>query len=541
MPHTPLRSQRYRLNFWSFLTAIGVVLYAALSVVYLFVGQLNGDEGWYLYASKLVYTGRLPYRDFAFTQMPLVPYVYGLPQALFQPGLYLGRATSLLFSAAGFAFSVSAARRVAGERAGAMAALLLATFTYGIYYHAVVKTYPMLFFFLAVTFWLMYEPSATKRPDAEGRRLKLPVLSRLGNELRYPLAIFFSACAVMVRLSALPVFVAVIACALLYGLLTKNRKLLLYAAATTLLIAIAAAIFFAAFDFEAAVWNVVTFHVAQWSLWGDPPTSTKISFILDRRIPEIFDTYQIQLMLILATSLTAGPALFRLYRKGAATVRAILRRYAPALALTIGLIFFAASHLVNGVFYDEYLVPAITLALPMVAVLLSKVYQISGAVGRFAALAIWGAALILAPIRLGNLFVDLSGGRLPIDEVKEVAAFVAEHTAPDDEVFVLQALWVALEAQRPALPGMTLAQFSYQGMSTEAANQHKVVNFDMLLSYIENEAAKIVIFTDLDWRLFWEDRPQILGTALVSRYDLVFERDHFGQSVEKVYVYQRRW
>src|SRR3970282_585045 len=69
------------------------------AVSFLFVGRLNRDEGWYLYASGLVYGGDVPYRDFAFFQMPLSPYLFGLPQLLLGPGLLVGRFTSLAFSA----------------------------------------------------------------------------------------------------------------------------------------------------------------------------------------------------------------------------------------------------------------------------------------------------------------------------------------------------------------------------------------------------------------------------------------------------------
>jgi hypothetical protein len=38
---------------------------------------IDGDEGFYLMASRLVFESRIPYRDFFFTQMPLTPYLYG--------------------------------------------------------------------------------------------------------------------------------------------------------------------------------------------------------------------------------------------------------------------------------------------------------------------------------------------------------------------------------------------------------------------------------------------------------------------------------
>ena len=43
----------------------------------IFLGNLNLDEGWYLQAAVNVSAGKMPYRDFFFTQAPLLPRVYG--------------------------------------------------------------------------------------------------------------------------------------------------------------------------------------------------------------------------------------------------------------------------------------------------------------------------------------------------------------------------------------------------------------------------------------------------------------------------------
>ena len=47
----------------------------AINAIY---GNLNQDEGWYLYAAKLVSEGQSVYGDFAFTQGPVLPWVYSL-------------------------------------------------------------------------------------------------------------------------------------------------------------------------------------------------------------------------------------------------------------------------------------------------------------------------------------------------------------------------------------------------------------------------------------------------------------------------------
>lgn len=55
---------------------VGGLLLAAAGVYFVHYGRLNHDEGWYLYAARLILDGQLPYRDFAFYQSPLLPIVY---------------------------------------------------------------------------------------------------------------------------------------------------------------------------------------------------------------------------------------------------------------------------------------------------------------------------------------------------------------------------------------------------------------------------------------------------------------------------------
>ena len=60
---------------------LALALYVALGALNLKWGDLNQDEGWYLYGARLVKEGRVPYRDFAFTQGPVMPYVYAHAQS----------------------------------------------------------------------------------------------------------------------------------------------------------------------------------------------------------------------------------------------------------------------------------------------------------------------------------------------------------------------------------------------------------------------------------------------------------------------------
>ena len=75
-------------------------------------GELNQDEGWYLNAAKLLTEGRVPYRDFAFTQAPMLPLVYSwMFNWVGHYGLLGGRVVTALLGALGTLLAVWLAMR----------------------------------------------------------------------------------------------------------------------------------------------------------------------------------------------------------------------------------------------------------------------------------------------------------------------------------------------------------------------------------------------------------------------------------------------
>lgn len=63
---------------WVYISSAAIGLSLLLSAANLLLGNLNQDEGWYLYAAGQVAAGKMLYRDFMFTQGPGLPVVYGL-------------------------------------------------------------------------------------------------------------------------------------------------------------------------------------------------------------------------------------------------------------------------------------------------------------------------------------------------------------------------------------------------------------------------------------------------------------------------------
>lgn len=159
-----------RVLLWSCI-AIGV-LFAALNALF---GPLNQDEGWYLYAAREITRGHWPYRDFFFTQGPVMPAVYALFGWLWMPfGVLGGRCfTALLGLLATFIFAETAAncvRRQHGREARIIVWALSACNLYHSYFTVIPKTYALGSCLLAAGF--LFLSITHPRPSTpENRRL----------------------------------------------------------------------------------------------------------------------------------------------------------------------------------------------------------------------------------------------------------------------------------------------------------------------------------------------------------------------------------
>lgn len=146
---------------WTLLTAaLAIIAGCVLSVANLRLGDLNQDEGWYLLAARSVSEGKLPYRDFAFTQGPMLPMVYSLATPLVAKfGVAGGRMFTTWLAAAAVLFATFLAGRIAPPKhrhvARAVALTLIAVNVYHSYFTTIVKTYSLCAFFLAAGFFVL--------------------------------------------------------------------------------------------------------------------------------------------------------------------------------------------------------------------------------------------------------------------------------------------------------------------------------------------------------------------------------------------------
>src|SRR5216117_2292966 len=105
------------------------ILMAAVFVPMSLYRIVDGDEGTYLLVSRLVAEGQLPYHDFFYPQMFLLPYVYGAWMKLVGYSWYGARLLSAFFSIALGLLLYRQAAHLAGARAWGLLAAVLFTFT----------------------------------------------------------------------------------------------------------------------------------------------------------------------------------------------------------------------------------------------------------------------------------------------------------------------------------------------------------------------------------------------------------------------------
>jgi hypothetical protein len=102
-----------------------VAVLAATVGAMAFVRLIDGDEGFFLVASRLVSEGLRPYHDFFFIHAPMVPYVFGPWFKLFGPGWYVARTLAGLVAVLLGVLVFDHLRRTTGKNGWALLGVVL--------------------------------------------------------------------------------------------------------------------------------------------------------------------------------------------------------------------------------------------------------------------------------------------------------------------------------------------------------------------------------------------------------------------------------
>lgn len=470
-------------GFGARLAGVAVVAILALNLlhtdIYVRAERPNQDEGWYLYAARLVRDGQRPYLDFAYVQPPALPYLYAAlgagdsVEAGRRIGAGLGTLAVLL---------VALAAWVAGPAAGLTAAALLAFTPFVLSQQSVVKAYALANFFQALALLLALRV---------GRRWAGVFLASAAFAL-----------AALARNSAAPALLAY----WLWLALPPDRRRLLPAAVMggggVLLLALAP---FLLLDAGAVYRDLIAHHA------GNVPRTSPVDTVLTMWAMAGFLT---QACPAVAFALVAG------------LTAAVAARDELAWRPEIGLCLTVAAAVYLGQFvsnhpYQEYQVLAFPAAALAAALCWGEVARLA-ADRRLPTIVLVTAVGLVPLVSLGPAEADLPGlrpgpdGRVELAGVhgplRRTAELVQRHAAPDESVFTFQTA-VAVEARRRLVPGLTLGAFSFTDAG-DAGTRH-LTNPATMTQQLAGELPAVVVVSPGDVERIFQARW--VGDRLVPR------------------------
>ncbi len=500
-----------------------VALYVVLSAANLYWGDLNQDEGWYLYSARQVAEGKVPYRDFAFTQAPVLPFVYASALSWVERwGIAGGRLFTVVLGLAGILLaSALAARLAAPDRRGLSAALafmLISGNVYQSYFTTVVKTYSLCALFLVVGLYLLSWVKANRDWPAAlvaGALLALAAGTRISAGGAAVVAFFY------LLLHARRMGWGPLAALCGGGGLTALAVFLpLYLAAP-----------------EGFLFGVVQYHSGRSAGSVLQGLVFKAGFI-----SRLVQAYYLPLMIAFVMGVGRILRLDLFRSDGEERTCAPFQR---ALLGVIGLITLI--HFTAPVPYDDYQVMLYPLFCAVLAGWMAT--WLGGARRTWSAWVL--AALLFAqafsafssPINQSWFIIgrDRIWWRMKeqpdLQRLREVALWINRYATPG-EVLLTQDTYLAVEAGLSVPPGMEMGPFSYYpALSRQEAEILRVLNRERLEDILKTTPARMAAFSGYGLAIaspevqpISEEEYADFWTLVYDRYTDVLEVPDFGQA-----------
>jgi hypothetical protein len=501
--------------------AVGVLSASsfALALYFLRYGRVSLDEGWYLYAARLVWEGQLPYRDFAFFQAPVLPYLYGLAQQLLGVGLETGRLTSLAFSAGTVALGARLSHEVGGRLATLFFLVCIALTPIGLWSFTTTRTEPLSAFLLMLSAFLLFREPTRIAPSSG--------------------AMLAATLALGTRISSLPLAGVVFGWVWVRHRHSRRDFALVLLPSVLALFALGALVLAAGLD--STFFNLVASQAGRHSQLAPVDPWTALDF-LERRLKDLLvlrTFYGVVPVLAAIAAIAAVP----LYRSTSTRDLAV-----ALLGLTsLGLATYLPNLAPRAVFPLYY-----SSVLPLFAVIgsaaLGGLHERVSGVWRPAVLAM--AAVLVLYQAAGfaerravqvSAFPDLS-------RVSEGADYLAS-VAPPDTTLATMETYLAVESGLTVAPGWEMSLFSYfPARSDPDVRTLGVLNEGIIAEQLRSDEIGAVVLSDKalgvlvghTWRGIGRKRRSEawLRAALpgLERYRLVRVFPGFGQFRDHLYV-----
>ena len=521
-----------------------LLLFLALGAANLFLGDLNQDEGWYLYAAGQVAHGKLPYRDFAFTQAPLLPLVYSVFTPLVEKqGVLGGRLVTLFMGLAGAGLaSWLAARSVLRKWAATSALLafvLIAGNVYQSYFTTVVKTYSLCALMLmAGLLFLSFMKSRWGGTACflSGVLLALAAGTRISAGIALPIVFFY----LVVRRKSLAS-----PCWFAFG---AGSGLAFGALMIPFLVAAPDGFMFGVFKYH-------TFRSAGGLI-------SKLVYkggFLSRFVQAYF----------VACGLGAGIALARGLKllKGDAGEGSdrLPKSFNAVLWITglgISLVHFSANFPYDD--YQVFVFPvlAVALAVESVKCLVLAFPQDSGGEIARSRATLWFALLLLLANTAASFSSQMNQGwfiagqdriwwrfkpKPALKQLHNLGVWLSEHTKPGDKLFT-QDIYIAVEAGLSVPEGLEMGPFAYfPEFTRDRAEKLHVLNREMMIELIRTMDAPFAAISGYSLSIqspevkeLSASEHEMLINVLQERYEKLNEIRPFGQAHTTLGLFQKK-
>ncbi len=505
-----------------------ILIALLLTALNLWFGELNQDEGWYLYSARQVLEGRYPFIDFASTQGPVMPFVYA---ALWGPlqglGLVGGRLVSALLGwvtaglAAALAWRLRSGDRRSCSAAAFAAFALIGVNIYQSYFTTVVKTYA-LGGLLVTGGFLALTTGGSSRQRQRCVAAIAGILLTLAAGCRISLGALLPV--VFLWLAVLRYRDGRETCPWSFALGAALALGLIFG---PFLVAAPESIFF----------GMVQYHAGREAGSLASLLVYKAAFVL-RTLRAYFVAVALLLAAVLAHS--AG------HRSNEDPARSPL-----LVPLVLGIGVVSLVHFMAPFPYDDYQ----AVIFPLFAVLVGvSITDLLGKVssGRFLLVLLCALAAFSSP-RLQDLFAAPRDRiwwpmrtESSVAQLRRVAAELREQAGPEG-VLLTQDTYIAVEAGLSVPLGMEMGPFCYfPEMTVAGAEACHVLNREMLTELLATSEATVAAFSEYGLSIAGpavqpipDDEQARLQRLLRSRYRLTDVIPAFGQAQTALRLYER--
>jgi hypothetical protein len=448
--------------------------YLVLGLDYARFGQINLDEGWYLGAARLVYQGELPYRDFMFPHPPLLPYVYGLPQRICEPGLLVGRLTSLTLNLVTIVLGVRLCANLGGLLAVAVFVLVTLSTPLAMWTLTTTRTEPLTTPLLMVAAFLLVRiPTGAASCAAAATTAVLLAITRV---------------------SSLPVAF------LILGLALRRHQarglpvlLVLFPAFATAMVALSLLLA----DPMAAWFDIIDVRLTWPIQLHLVPTLSAGELLVEkaRQLKELHTSFGF--VPTVALALACGIVAARFRRGSPATGIVLCPRSLPLAALAIA---YYVPNLLPRPIFAHYFVPAFPLLLAMMASCAGHHFRHGNAMHRAAiGIVVVGFLLLQTTTFIAERGRYTSRDDPDLTELRNAAAYLRGVVLPGKPTLVTMDTYLAVESGLGLKRGWEMSIFAFfPRFSRQEGDRFHVLTPEHVRESLDDQSVGAVALTDQD-------------------------------------------